>query len=235
MIWSGTSGFQYPDWKGKFYPPDLSAAKMLAFYAERFPTTEINYTFRRIPSAETIAKWGKGSPDRFRFSFKAPQRITHFARLVDCEEILQTFIRAIVPMKGKLGVVLLQLPPKFKKDAERLRQFLKLLPREIRFAFEFRNVSWFDDEITGLLKRHNIALCIAEDKELAIPSIATADFGYLRLRREDYTPAQLRKWAAFVKAQSHWREVFAYFKHEEQTVGPRFATRFWELMKRKKE
>lgn len=230
MIWIGTSGFQYPEWKGKFYPRELPVAKMLGFYAERFPTTEINYTFRRIPSADAIANWASGTPAGFRFSFKAPQRITHQARLVDCAETLNRFVEAIAPMKRRLGVILFQLPPNFKKDAARLEAFMETLPRKMKYAFEFRHESWFDDETFELLGKRGSALCIAESEELATPPVATAAFGYLRLRREDYRPAQLRKWAKFVEAQK-WREAFVYFKHEERAVGPEFAAQFVKLVK----
>ena len=231
MHWVGTSGFQYPEWKGKFYPVDLSAQKMLPFYAQVFSTTEINYSFRRIPSESTISKWAGATPAHFKFSFKAPQRITHFAKLVNCQETLDVFLKAIAPMDQKLGVVLFQLPPQFKKDAGRLTDFLPLLPRETKCTFEFRHESWFDDEVFGMLDRHNVALCIAENEEFKTPRISTADFGYLRLRREDYTPKQLREWAEWVESQKRWREALVYFKHEETAVGPNFATAFMKMLR----
>jgi uncharacterized protein YecE (DUF72 family) len=231
MHWIGTSGFQYPEWKGKFYPADLSAKKMLPYYAEHFGTTEVNYSFRRIPSRETLAKWDEATPAKFKFSFKAPQRITHFARLVDCDEILRVFLEAITSIEKKLGVVLFQLPPQFKKDAARLEAFLKIVPKQVRSAFEFRDESWFEDEIYSILRRYNCALCIAESEDLATPPVSTANFGYLRLRREDYTAAQLKKWAAFVGDQSEWGEAFIYFKHEEAAVGPKFARDFGKLLR----
>jgi len=230
MHWIGTSGFQYPEWKGKFYPAELTAKKMLPYYAEHFGTTEVNYSFRRIPSRETLAKWDEATSAQFKFSFKAPQRITHFARLVDCEEILKVFIEAITSMKKKLGVVLYQLPPQFKKDALRLEAFLKNAPKNVRSAFEFRDESWFDEETYSTLRKYNCALCIAESEDLATPAVSTANFGYLRVRREDYTAAQLKKWAAFVREQKEWKESFIYFKHEERAVGPRFATEFAKML-----
>lgn len=223
MHWIGTSGFQYPEWKGKFYPSELSAPKMLPFYAERFSSTEINYSFRRIPSEKTLNAWSAATPTHFKFSFKAPQRITHFARLVDCADTLTLFVNALARIEPKLGAVLFQLPPQFKKDAARLAAFLDTLPPGLRAAFEFRHPSWFDDEIFNTLRRHKIALCIAENEELKTPPISTANFGYLRLRREDYTSAQLKEWAKFIGNQTHWRETFIYFKHEERAVGPGFA------------
>lgn len=226
MVFIGTSGFQYPEWKGKFYPKDLSARGMLRFYSERFNTTEINYTFRRIPSEGTIKKWEEEAPASFKFSFKAPQRISHFARLKNCGDILSAFLTALVPAREKTGFVLIQLPPNFKKDAELLKEFLAALPKQPVFAFEFRHESWFDDEIFSSLHRYNAALCIAENEEFVTPRVSTGTSGYLRLRREDYTPAKLKWWARFIREQTHWRDVFIYFKHEDQAVGPKFAAQF---------
>jgi uncharacterized protein YecE (DUF72 family) len=225
MRWVGTSGFQYPEWKGKFYPTEISARSMLPFYAERFSTTEINYSFRRIPSSEAVSNWTAASPPRFKFSFKAPQRITHFARLVNCAEKLEIFLEAISPMKRKLGAVLFQLPPNFKKDTNRLDDFLQILPQGFKYAFEFRHDSWFVDDVFGLLRKRKAALCLAENEELSTPRVRTANFGYLRLRREDYKPAMLRSWAKWVDEQ-RWSEAFVYFKHEERAIGPKFATPF---------
>ena len=232
MRWVGTSGFQYPEWKGKFYPSDLSAKKMLPFYAERFSTTEINYSFRRIPSESTISKWSGATPSRFKFSFKAPQRITHFAKLVNCQETLKIFLQVIALMDQKLGVVLFQLPPQFKKDSERLAGFLALLPRATKCTFEFRHASWFDDEVFELLRIYNVALCVAENEEFKTPPLGTADFGYLRLRREDYTAQQLRQWAGWIESQERWRDAFVYFKHEETAVGPNFASAFMKMLQK---
>jgi uncharacterized protein YecE (DUF72 family) len=228
-LWVGTSGFQYPEWKGKFYPEKMPASKMLAHYATHFSSTEVNYTFRQIPSEKTIVNWSSMTPDQFRFSFKAPQRVTHFAKLRGCKEVLAVFAKALTPAGRKQGPVLFQLPPTFTKDIEVLRAFLTDLPTTIRAAFEFRHTSWFDDAVFETLRNANAALYVAENEELATPSVVTADFGYLRLRREDYTSAQIRKWAAFVAQQkSCWADAFVYFKHEEQAVGPKFALQFLE-------
>ena len=209
--WTGTSGFQYPEWKGKFYPADLSAAKMLAFYSGRFSTTEVNYTFRRILSEAALNRWSAATPEEFRFSFKAPQRVTHFAKLRDCAEVLGVFAKAIAGMGSKLGAVLFQLPPKLVKDLPVLDTFLGSLPGAIRSAFEFRHPSWFEEDVFATLRKHNAALCIAENEELATPSVVTADFGYLRLRREDYTKADIKRWAEFVGSQKkRWREAFSF-------------------------
>ena len=229
QLWLGTSGFQYPEWKGAFYPATLPAAKMLRYYAERFSSTESNYSFRTIPSAKTIARWAAETPERFKFSFKAPQRVTHFAKLRECGATLGVFRDAIVPLGTKLGAVLFQLPPTFKKDAALLDSFLDGLPAEMRAAFEFRHDSWFDDGVFGCLRKHRAALCIAESEDLKTPPVATADFGYLRLRREDYSSRDLARWADFVRSQAGWREAFVYFKHEETGVGPKFAQQFQKL------
>ncbi|MEA3212050.1 MAG: hypothetical protein QOE70_5107 [Chthoniobacter sp.] len=223
-VWIGTSGFQYPEWKGSFYPEKLAATKMLPFYAERLSTTESNYTFRSIPSPTTMTKWFSLTPEQFRFSFKAPQKVTHFARLRDCGETMAYFHTVVLGLSAKLGAVLIQLPPNFKKDAPLLLSFLESLPQAMRVAFEFRHDSWFDDEIFAHLRTHSAALCIAESEDLKTPRVATADFGCLRLRREDYSEADLARWADFLRAQERqWQEAFVYFKHEETGSGPRFA------------
>lgn len=230
-IWIGTSGFQYAEWKGTFYPEDLSTAKMLPFYAERLSTTEINYTFRRIPSAKTIQGWWDATPERFKFSLKAPQKVTHFAKLRNCGDTLRYFYQIISDLEAKLGVVLFQLPPAFKKDIPLLAGFLDDAPPGMRAAFEFRHASWFDDEVFALLKTKNIALCIADSEKLATPIVATADYGYLRLRREDYQTVDVARWAQTIKTQKEgWSDAFVYFKHEESGIGPKLATQLLELL-----
>jgi len=232
--WIGTSGFQYAEWKGTFYPEDLSAAKMLPFYAERLSTTEVNYTFRRIPNPKTIQSWWDATPPRFKFSLKAPQKVTHFAKLRNCGDTLRYFYQVISDLEAKLGVILFQLPPTFKKDAALLREFLQDLPPGMRAAFEFRHPSWFDDEVFGLLKEKNIALCVADSETLSTPIVATADYGYLRLRREDYQPTDVERWAAAIKEQgTHWLDAFIYFKHEESGIGPKLAMQLGEMLSSK--
>lgn len=222
--WIGTSGFQYAEWKGSFYPEKMPPGKMLPFYAEHFASTEINYTFRRLPAAKTIIGWSSATPARFKFSFKAPQRVTHFAKLRGCAEVLAVFQKAVATAEGKLGPVLFQLPPTFPCDVEVLRAFLGEVPAGMRVAFEFRHKSWFDEAVFETLRAANAALCIAEQEELATPTVATADFGYFRLRREDYTRAKIQRWAGWIGEQSaRWSEAFIYFKHEERAVGPKFA------------
>ncbi len=232
-LWIGTSGFQYAEWKGNFYPEDLPASKMLPFYARRFSTTEINYTFHRIPSPKTIGNWEQLTPEKFRFALKAPQKITHFAKLRDCADTLEYFCKVISGLGERLGPVLFQLPPNFKKDADVLSSFLRELP-SMRAAFEFRHDSWFDDDIFEMLKARNIALCIADTEKLAAPKTATADYGYLRLRREDYKNVDIERWAKFVREQKpNWRDAFAYFKHEESGIGPKLAAEMMKILESK--
>jgi uncharacterized protein YecE (DUF72 family) len=228
--WIGTSGFQYAEWKGTFYPEDLPAGKMLPFFAERLSTTEINYTFHRIPSAKTIENWKAQTPENFRFALKAPQKITHFAKLRDCQDTLGYFCRVISALGDRLGPILFQLPPNFKKNADVLSAFVRELPA-IRAAFEFRHESWLDEETFGLLRSHNIALCLADTEKLAAPTVVTADYGYLRLRREDYTPGDVERWADFVRQEeASWQDAFVYFKHEEAGIGPKLAAQMVKLL-----
>ena len=229
-FWIGTSGFQYKEWKGNFYPEDLPAAKMLPFYAERFSTTEINYTFHRIPSTKTIDNWKAQTPEKFRFALKAPQKITHWSKLRDCADTLEYFCKVAGGLGERLGPVLFQLPPTFKKDVDVLSSFLRELP-EMRAAFEFRNESWFDQEIFERLRSRNIALCIADTDTIATPKEITANYGYLRLRREDYQTIDIECWAEFVRQQrANWQDAFIYFKHEESGIGPKLATQMMELL-----
>ena len=229
-FWIGTSGFQYAEWKGNFYPEDLPAAKMLPFYAERFSTTEINYTFHRIPAPKTIENWKQLTPDNFRFSLKAPQKITHWSKLRECADTLEYFCKVATGLGERLGPVLFQLPPTFKKDIDVLSSFLREFP-SMRAAFEFRHESWFDDEIFGLLKSRNVALCIADTDDLATPKKITANYGYLRLRREDYQRIDVERWAKFVREQeADWEHVFVYFKHEESGIGPKLAQQMMQLL-----
>lgn len=229
--WIGTSGFQYAEWKGTFYPEDLAANKMLPYFAERLTTTEINYTFHRIPSPKTIENWKAQTPENFRFALKAPQKITHFSKLRDCQDTLAYFCRVIAQLGPRLGPVLFQLPPNFKKNAEVLSSFLRELPA-MRAAFEFRHESWLDAEIFALLRSGNVALCIADTEKLSTPTVATADYGYLRLRREDYTAEDVGRWVALVRQkEAIWQETFVYFKHEEAGIGPRLAAQMIELLR----
>jgi uncharacterized protein YecE (DUF72 family) len=203
---------------------------MLSFYAERFATSEINYTFHRIPAQKTIESWKAQTPERFRFALKAPQKITHWSKLRDCSDTLEYFCKVVTGLGERMGPVLFQLPPTFKKDADVLTSFLRELP-SMRAAFEFRHASWFDDEIFNLLRSRNIALCIADTDALATPNKITADYGYLRLRREDYTEEDVKRWSDFVREQkANWTDAFVYFKHEKSGIGPKLARRMIELL-----
>ncbi len=231
MIHVGTSGFQYEEWRGSFYPSTLSKPKMLGYYAGHFSTTEINYTFRHLPSVATLERWSVATPEHFVFAFKAPQQITHFSKLRDCEKHLEAFAAALEPMGPKTGPVLFQLPPTFKKDAAVLRDFLEVIPKALQPAFEFRHASWFDDETFALLKSSHAALCIADDEKLSTPAISTAKFSYFRLRRLDYTDADLRRWAKILRVQATPRKpAYVYFKHEETAAGVKFAQHMMTLV-----
>jgi len=227
-LFVGTSGYSYKEWKGSFYPRDLPAKGMLRYYAERFGAVESNSTFYRLPTAKVVKSWAAEVPAGFRFALKAPQRITHFQRLKGARGSVSQFLRVAAVLGDRLGPLLFQLPPNFKKDVPRLEAFLALLPAGTRAAFEFRHASWFDDETFDILRARGAALCIAEDEDLATPFEATAKWGYLRLRRLDYTRADLSAWAKRVRRQT-WGEAFVFFKHEDTGRGPVFAKKFLEL------
>jgi len=228
--WIGTSGFQYAEWKGSFYPEDLPAAKMLPFYAVRFNTTEVNYTFHRIPAPQTIANWCQLTAETFRFTLKAPQKVTHFARLRNCGDTVDYFYDVVNGLGSRLGPVLFQLPPNLKKDAPLLEHFTESLPASMRAAFEFRHESWLDEEIFALLRKRNVCLCIADTEETSTPLVATAKWGYLRLRREDYVESDIRKWGNRISAQP-WKNAFVYFKHEDEGKGPAYASLLMSLLR----
>jgi uncharacterized protein YecE (DUF72 family) len=228
-IAAGTSGFAYKEWKGSFYPENLPSARMLRFYADRFATVEINHTFYRMPRAELLAGWAKEVPAGFSFALKAPRRITHVQRLAGAEDALQAFERAAEALGTKRGPTLFQLPPYLRKDVPRLREFLELLPAGDRAAFEFRHASWFDEEVYGLLRERGAALCVAEADDLATPFVSTAAFGYLRLRRHDYSEDALRAWAERLRAAA-WSEAWVFFKHDDAGTAPRFATELARLV-----
>jgi uncharacterized protein YecE (DUF72 family) len=228
-LYVGTSGYSYKEWKGTFYPKDLPNQQMLRYYAERFRTVEINNTFYRMPEASVLEAWAGEVRSDFKFVLKASQQITHKQRLKDTGDSVSYLLEVAQAMKERLGPLLFQLPPNFKKDAPRLREFLALLPSQRPAAFEFRHPSWFDKEVFGLLRDHQAALCIAEaENGLEVPFEATAGWGYLRLRRPDYHEAELKAWVQRVRGQD-WREAFVFFKHEDEGKGPQMAKRFLEL------
>jgi uncharacterized protein YecE (DUF72 family) len=224
MIWVGTSGYNYPEWKGSFYPEKLPAAKMLPYYAERFPTVEINYTFYRAPTEKILDGWSKATPDPYRLTLKAPKRITHDARLRDCGEAVRQFMETAATLGPKLGALLFQLPPNLKKDLPLFDAFLEAFPPKVCAAFEFRHPSWLDGEVYARLRARNLALCVADSEKLSTPVEITADYGYFRLRDEGYGPAEIERWAGVIKQKaSGCGDVFVYFKHEESGKGPEFA------------
>ena len=203
---------------------------MLAYYVERFTTVEINATFYRMPSAKTVEGWGAAAPAGFTYVLKAPQRITHFGRLLDVDEPLRYFCDAARTLGDRLGPLLFQLPPNFKKAADRLGRVLSIMPDGFRVAFEFRHESWFDDEIYALLRSRNAALCVADTEDGTTPAVATADFGYLRLRAVEYHDDDLRRWLATIdQLGAGWRDAYVFFKHEDSGSGPALARRFLAL------
>jgi uncharacterized protein YecE (DUF72 family) len=203
---------------------------MLGFYAARFRTVEINNTFYRPPAASSLRAWADQVPADFRFVLKAPQKVTHVRRLKDVGELVASLLEVTGTLKKRLGPLLFQLPPNFKKDVPRLRAFLALLNPGCRAALEFRHPSWFDEEVFGLLREHRAALCVADaDDDLEVPFVATADWGYLRLRRPDYAGKALKAWAARMKAQS-WSDCFVFFKHEDAGKGPQLASCLLEVL-----
>ena len=229
MILIGTSGYNYPEWKGSFYPADLAAAKMLPYYAARFSTVEINYTFYRMPNEKILANWAAQVPAPFRFTLKAPRRITHDAKLVGCEDLTAALCRVAETLGPKLGALLFQLPPNQKKDLPKLEAFVDTLPPKAPAAFEFRHPSWFDDTVFARLKQRNKALCVADSEKLSTPVEVTADYGYFRLRDEGYLSQDIQNWGVKIaELQSRCKDIYVYFKHEEEGKGPAFAH---ELMK----
>jgi uncharacterized protein YecE (DUF72 family) len=227
----GTSGYNYPEWKGSFYPADMRPARMLPYYAERFSTVEINATFYRMPTATTIEGWAKAVPDAFTFVLKAPQRITHFARLQNVDDALRFFCDMASRLRARRGPLFFQLPPNFKKDVARLGDLLGQLPSVHRAAFEFRHESWFADDVYERLRARNAALCVADTEDGSTPAVPTADWGYLRLRAVDYTDAQLADWIATMRRiGGGWKDAFVFFKHEERGTGPALAKRFEALL-----
>lgn len=222
----GTSGWAYPSWKPGFYPQRLSPKKFLEYYATRLNSVEVNYTFRRLPTESMLAGWLAASGPGFRFSFKAPQRITHVLRLKECSDALSALTRALAPVAaaGRMGVVLFQLPPNFRANAPLLDSFLlDANAWGLRMAFEFRHNTWFCDEVYAVLQRHGAALCVAESDDLVTPDVVTAPFGCYRFRKSSYTAAQLDALENTLRQRCSRGDVFAYFKHEEQPTGVLWA------------
>ena len=224
MIWVGTSGYNYPEWRGSFYPHDLPTSKMLPYFAARFPTVEINYTFYRMPTEKLVSAWAAQTPSPYKLTLKAPRRITHDQRLKQAASLVAGFCQVAGTLGDKLGALLFQLPPNLKKDLALFDAFLDDLPPKVCGAFEFRHPSWFDEGVWSRLAARNLALCIADSEKLSTPVRMTADYAYFRLRDEGYQPDDITRWAETIAAvTAPCRDVFVYFKHEEEGKGPEFA------------
>jgi len=220
-VFAGASGYSFKEWQGSFYPEKIKPDAMLAWYAQRLPTVEINNTFYRMPNTAVLEKWAQATPAEFRFAIKASRRITHDARLQTdtAADSVDFLYRNLATLAAKRGPVLFQLPPFMKKDLSRLREFLQVLPPDHQAAFEFRNASWFDDEVYALLREKHAALVLSEREDSAPPPlIETAAWGYVRLRLEDYSEDDLQRWAQRIAA-TRWNECFVYFMHEPTAPG----------------
>jgi len=230
-LFCGTSGFSYKEWKGNFYPEKHPDKKMLSYYATKLSAVEINNTFYRIPKRIVFESWAQQVSKTFKFSIKASRKITHFQRLKETDDTSEYLFRNVKSLGHNLGCILFQLPPNLKKDAERLKKFIDIIPGEFRSAFEFRHDSWYDDEIYKILQDKNCALVITEtDEAPEAEFIRTADWTYLRLRRTQYTDAELKTRAEKIKSQN-WQDVFVFFKHEDEGTGPALAKKFIDLYK----
>ena len=232
-IYVGTSGYAYKEWKGKFYPEKISPTEMLHFYSGRLNTVEINNTFYRMPKESVLTSWAEQVPGNFVFALKAPQVITHLKRLRNVSDEAEYLFRTLSVLDKKLGPILFQFPKSFRKDRTVLEDFLALIPADTACAFEFRSPSWLDDEIFDLLRKSESSLCIADADENPVNQIIpTASWGYLRLRRQDYTDTDLSQWMEKILSQK-WQRAFVYFKHEDEAGGAEMAIRFQELMDQK--
>jgi|SRR5208283_1274738 len=226
-LYAGTSGFAYASWKPDFYPATLPAWRFLEHYATRLPAVEVNYTFRRMPAAATLEAWAEATPPGFVFAVKANMRITHILRLKNARLATRAFLKALAPLRpARLGPILFQLPPNLKRDDKLLAAYLKTLPKDLRYTFEFRHPSWLAEEVYAELRRHNVSLCIAESEKLAVPEVITADFAYYRLRKPIYSKADVRAMAArYKKLLATGRDLCVMFKHEDTAEGALNAER----------
>lgn len=233
-LFAGTSGFAYATWKPDFYPEKLPSGKFLDYYGKRLNAVEVNYTYRRIAAATTFEKWLAATPEGFQFVPKAHMKITHSLKLKDAEDFTRYFLQSLEPLRsaGRLGPILFQLPPNFAADPVRLHDFVRLLPRDSRAAFEFRNASWFTDEIYQILGEHNAALCMAENENLETPPVVTADFVYLRLRKPDYSESELLTIDRRIQQYlSNGYPTYAIFKHEDTPAGALNAEKLLRMHK----
>ena len=228
-LWVGTSGYSYKTWLGSFYPERLPAKEMLRFYASRLPTVEINNTFYRLPKESVLQNWAEQVSPEFRFVLKAPQKITHVKRLKEADEEVKYLFGAENSLGRNKGAVLFQLPPSLRKNLLTLQSFLSIVPTDRPIAFEFRHPSWFDEDVFACLRERNCALCLAEMEDSEnYDLVPTATWGYLRLRRSDYTPTDLRNWKQRILSQP-WDHAYVFFKHEDEGIGPKLAAQFLEL------
>jgi uncharacterized protein YecE (DUF72 family) len=220
-VYAGTSGWAYPSWKPDFYPAKLASAKFLGYYATRLNTVEVNYTFRRFPTERLLRGWVDATPPEFKFAVKAHQKITHIQRLRNVADFTSDFLTSLQPLDAekKLGPVLFQLPPYLKCDVALLKEFLAALPRQVPKAFEFRHESWFRDEVYAAMRAANVALCQAESEKLETPDVETADFAYLRLRKEEYSTGDRKILARKIAELAKRGEAYVYFKHEDTPEG----------------
>jgi uncharacterized protein YecE (DUF72 family) len=218
-ILAGTSGYAFKEWKGNFYPTELKDDGFLGYYATKFPTVEINNTFYRLPKENVLMEWAAQVPQNFTFALKASQRITHHARLKEeSADTVDFLLRNTAKLGDRLGPILFQLPPNLRKDVNRFRGFLGLLPSDRRYVFEFRHESWFDDEVYDAMRERDIAMCVAEQDDFKCPVVCTATWGYLRLHKLDYQANELNDWAKCVTSQQ-WNDAYVFFKHDETENG----------------
>jgi uncharacterized protein YecE (DUF72 family) len=231
MLYVGTSGYSYKEWKGSFYPEKISASEMLSYYAAHLPAVELNNSYYRLPERTTVESWRRQTPENFRFSVKAPRSITLYRRLKDVGAQTKQMLETVSALEDRLGTLLFRMPENMKKDLACLKSFLKILPADTPAAFDFRHATWFDDEVRDLLRSHNRVLVVSDTDETPATHIdKTADWGYVRLRRVRYCKAELTAWSKRIKAQN-WKKTFVFFKHEDEGTGPKLAAQFIKLSK----
>jgi uncharacterized protein YecE (DUF72 family) len=229
MLYVGTSGYSYKEWKGSFYPAKIPATDMLSYYAARLQAVELNNTFYRLPQKSMIESWKSQVPENFRFTMKASQLITHFKKLKDAGNETRFMLKRFAAFEDHMGAVLFRLPPDMKKDIKRLESFLKHLPADPPAAFQLEDPTWFDDDVFALLRSQNRAFSITDTDEMPLSHInKTADWGYVRLRRVNYSESELKEWIVRIQAQD-WTNTFVFFKHEDEGTGPKLAAQFLHL------
>jgi len=231
-LYVGTSGWAYTIWKPEFYPKNVASKNFLKYYATQLNTVEVNYTFRRSLSEKAATGWMADVGPNFRFALKANQYITHIRRLQNVEEAIQRFLPTLQPLAAQLGPVLFQLPPQMKADVAVLRDFMALLPRNFKTAFEFRHATWFTEEVYQVLRDHNATLCIAETEKLTTPEVRTASYIYFRFRQPSYSPDEVKKLAERIgRCVADGLETYAFFKHEEDPRSPLNAVELLKMVR----